>query len=175
MAKRPRLDMRRLARDAAAAPGAHRAALAPGGRAATGLMDAVRADLDALVALQAGGLTWNAIAAGLTAQGLTTADGRAITGRNLTGVISSIRRQAQRGATRDAERRHRVDVRDDAVFISGSACAIPATEASGSASPRPALSPDLVADAADGSRSRPSDAEHRIAALARARSLLKKD
>ncbi|KAB1070582.1 hypothetical protein [Methylobacterium planeticum] len=175
MAKRPRLDLRRLARDAAAAPGAQRANLAPGGRAATGLMDAVRADLDALFALQAGGLTWNAIAAGLTAQGLTTADGRAITGRNLTGVISSIRRQAQRGATRDAERKTRADVRDEAVATSTSASAIQTPEASGSASPRPALSLDLIADAAVGSRSRLSDAERRIAALARARSLLKKD
>ncbi|WP_342142515.1 hypothetical protein [Methylobacterium fujisawaense] len=175
MAKRPRLDLRRLARDAAAVPGAHRAALAPGGRAATGLMDVVRADLDALVALQAGGLTWNAIAAGLTAQGLTTADGRPITGRNLTGVISSIRRQAQRGATRDAERKSRVDVREEAAATASSVSAIPAANAPASASFRPALSPDLVADAAAGSQPRPSDAERRIAAFARARSLLKKD
>ncbi len=138
-------------------------------------MDVVRADLDALVALQAGGLTWNAIAAGLTAQGLTTADGRPITGRNLTGVISSIRRQAQRGATRDAERKSRVDVRGDAVATSSSVSTIPAAKAPVSASLRPALSPDLVANAAAGAQPRPTDAERRIAALARARSLLKKD
>ena len=89
MAQRPRLDLRRLARDAAATPDSRRKAGAPGGRPATGLMDIVRDHLDALVALQAGGLTWDAVAAGLTAQGFTTAAGEPITGRNLTGVISS--------------------------------------------------------------------------------------
>ncbi len=81
MAQRPRLDLRRLARDAAATPGSRRTAGAPGGRAATGLMDIVRGHLDALVALQAGGLTWDAVAAGLTAQGFTTTDGQPITGQ----------------------------------------------------------------------------------------------
>lgn len=109
MAQRPALNLRRLARDAAAAPGSRRAAGAPGGRPATGLMDAVRDHLDALVALQAGGLTWNAVAAGLTAQGFTTADGRPITGRNLTGVISSIRRQAATRAVKTAARAARSD------------------------------------------------------------------
>lgn len=72
-------------------------------------MEAVRDHLDALVALQAGGLTWDAVAAGLTAQGFTTADGGPITGRNLTGVISSIRRQAAARAARAAERAARPD------------------------------------------------------------------
>ena len=79
MAQRPRLDLRRLARDAAATPDSRRKAGAPGGRPATGLMDIVRDHLDALVALQAGGLTWDAVAAGLTAQGFTTAAGEPIT------------------------------------------------------------------------------------------------
>ena len=104
MAQRPRLDLRRLARDAAATPDSRRKAGAPGGRPATGLMDIVRDHLDALVALQAGGLTWDAVAAGLTAQGFTTAAGEPITGRNLTGVISSVRRQAAARASRTAAR-----------------------------------------------------------------------
>lgn len=175
MAKRPRLDLRRLARDAAAAPGARRAALAPGGRASTGLMDVVRENLDVLVALQAGGLTWDAVAAGLTAQGLTTADGRAITGRNLTGVISSVRRQARRNADKDATRRARADVRGEARSAGTDALTIPPTEAPASNAARLSLSPDLVADNATGSRSRPSEEERRLAALARARTLLRKD
>jgi hypothetical protein len=72
-------------------------------------MDAVRDHLDALVALQAGGLTWEAIAAGLTAQGFTTAQGQPITGRNLTGIISSVRRQAVARAARMATRAARPD------------------------------------------------------------------
>ena len=72
MAKGPRLDLRRLERDTAAAD-AGTVQLAPGGRPATGLMQLVRDNLDALVALQAGGRTWGAIAAGLTAQGFRTA------------------------------------------------------------------------------------------------------
>ncbi len=82
---------------------------APGGRPATGLMQAVRANLDALLALQAGGLTWDAVAAGLTAQGFTTANGKPITGRNLTGVISSVRRQAAAREARAAARAARPD------------------------------------------------------------------
>ena len=109
MAQRPRLDLRRLARDADAVPGGRREALAPGGRPATGLMDAVRANLDALLALQAGGLTWDAIAAGLTAQGFTTAQGRPITGRNLTGIVSSVRRQTAARAARMETRAARPD------------------------------------------------------------------
>jgi len=109
MASRPRLDLRRLARDAAATPGARREMRAPGGRDATGLMQVVRDHLDALVALQAGGLTWDAVAAGLTAQGFTTADGRPVTGRNLTGIISSVRRQAAHRTAAEAKRANRPD------------------------------------------------------------------
>lgn len=140
-------------------------------------MAVVREHLDALLALHAGGLTWDAVAAGLTAQDLTTADGRAITGRNLTGVISSVRRQARRGAARAAERKDRGDVRGEArsaVVSTGSLANAP-TEAVPSTAARPSLSADLVADAATGSPPRFSDEERRLAALARARTLLRKD
>jgi hypothetical protein len=109
MIQRPHLDLRRLARDATTAPGSRREARAPGGQPATGLMEAVRANLDALLALQAGGLTWDAVAAGLTAQGFTTTGGQPITGRNLTGIISSVRRQAAARAARAATRAARPD------------------------------------------------------------------
>ena len=110
MAQRPRLDLRRLARDAAATPDSRRKAGAPGGRPATGLMDIVRDHLDALVALQAGGLTWDAVAAGLTAQGFTTAaavlhgrgggaDGsaRRVIAKNATKQDKQVRPRAQTG------------------------------------------------------------------------------
>ncbi|KNY19628.1 hypothetical protein [Methylobacterium sp. ARG-1] len=137
MAQRPRLDLSRLARDAAAIPDSRRKVGAPGGRPATGLMDAVRDHLDALVALQAGGLTWNAVAAGLTAQGFTTAGGQPITGRNLTGIISSVRRQTAARAAKAAARVARPDRPDPA--------RPPATQTS--SDPRPSrLAPELRPD-----------------------------
>ena len=137
MAQRPRLDLRRLARDAAATPGSRRQAGAPGGRPATGLMDAVRDHLDALSALQAGGLTWDAVAAGLTAQGFTTADGQPITGRNLTGIISSVRRQAAARAAKTAARASHPDRPDPA----------PSPTSQIIANPRPSrLAPELRPD-----------------------------
>lgn len=110
MPKPPRLDLRRLERELAAKAGTRGERLAPGGRPVTGLMDLVRDNLDALVALQAGGSTWNEIAAGLTTQGYTKADGRPLTGTALTGIISSVRRQAARHAARSATRQARADL-----------------------------------------------------------------
>ena len=109
MPKPPRLDLRRLERDVAdAAPRSE--GLAPGGRPATGLMAVVRDNLDALVAMQAGGVTWNAIAAALTKQGFATADGRDLTGAQITGIVSSVRRQAKRRAAKAATRQVRPDL-----------------------------------------------------------------
>lgn len=110
MPKLPRLDLRRLERELVLAADARGPKLAPGGRPVTGLMALVRENLDALVALQAGGSTWKEIAAGLTAQGYKTADGRALTDTDLTGVISSVRRQAKRDAARAATRQSRLDL-----------------------------------------------------------------
>lgn len=169
MAKGPRLDLRRLERDTAVDTRATK--LAPGGKPITGLMALVRENLDALVALQAGGRTWGAIAAGLTAQGFRTADGRDLTASNLTGVISSVRRQAVRDLSRKAARRSRSDAVVDAPE--------PITGLVGSADTskpvRPRLSPDLTAAPTATGRSPASEEERRRAALARAQSLLKKD
>ncbi|NEU15033.1 hypothetical protein G3T14_23615 [Methylobacterium sp. BTF04] len=107
---KPHLDLRRLDRDLA--KDAKRFdALAPGGKPATGLMAAVRDNLDALVALQASGVTWNAIAAGLTMQGFTTSDGRPLTGTQITGIVSSVRRQEIRRAAKAAVRLARGDLK----------------------------------------------------------------
>jgi hypothetical protein len=137
MAPPSRLDLRRLARDAAAAPGSRREMRAPGGRPATGLMEAVRINLDALVALQVGGLTWDAVAAGLTAQGFTTADGQPVTGRNLTGIISSVRRQAVAREARMAARAARSDRPPPARAL---------TELANPAPPPSRLAPELSRD-----------------------------
>lgn len=163
--------MRRLARAAAAAD-AGRTSRTPGGRPVTGLMEAVRNDLDALLALKAAGRTWGAIASALTAQGFTTADGRAIDQRNLTGIISTLRRRARREALRDAARRTRGDVgpvhaRDD------DDAGVP--ELTAAALPRPRLSPDFATAPAASGRPRLTQDERSRDALARARTLLKKD
>jgi hypothetical protein len=135
MPKSPRLDLRRLERETAAATRA--TGLAPGGKPATGLMQVVRDHLDALVALQrVEGRTWDAIAAGLSAQGFTTADGRTLTGNNLTGVISSVRRQTRRRAARQADR----EARDD---LSGGAAPPVRRPARPPAGDRPRLAPEL--------------------------------
>lgn len=97
---KPRLDLRDLAKAATRSD-----ALAPGGKPATGLMAAVRDNLDALVALQASGVPWNAIATGLTKQGFTAADGRPLTGTEITGIVSSMRRQSVRRTAKAALRR----------------------------------------------------------------------
>ncbi|GJE00849.1 MULTISPECIES: hypothetical protein [Methylobacteriaceae] len=111
MPMQSRLDLSRLKRDLAASAKARDGmTLAPGGRAATGLMAMVRDNLDALLALKASGSTWKEIAAGLTAQGYATADGRPLTDTQLTGVISSVRRQARRRAARAALRDMRPDL-----------------------------------------------------------------
>ncbi len=174
MAHPPRLDLLRLARDAASTPDAQRGALAPGGRPATGLMRAVRDNLDELLALKAEGRTWAAIAAGMTAQGFATADGRAITERNLTGVVASVRRQTRRLAAKEAGRRNRGDLRNEE-FPNSSLGSAPPPATANSARQRPSLSPDLVRDAATSLPPRPAKDESRRAALARAQSLLKKD
>ena len=109
MAKGPRLDLRRLERETV--PADTRAnQLAPGGKPITGVMEVVRENLDALVALKASGRSWSAIAAGLTAQGFRTADGRDLTAANLTGVISSVRRQTARRVAKRTAQAARPDV-----------------------------------------------------------------
>lgn len=104
-----RLDVRRLKKDVALTPRPS-GVLAPGGRPATGLMEAVRDNFDAILALKATGASWGAIASGLSAQGYTTADGRPVDAKNLTGVISSLRRQTARRATKAEARMSRSDL-----------------------------------------------------------------
>lgn len=73
-------------------------------------MAVVRDNLDVLVAMQAGGVTWNAIAAALTKQGYATGDGRPLTGGQITGIVSSVRRQAKHRMAKAATRQTRPDL-----------------------------------------------------------------
>ncbi len=145
-----------MAADASARP----TGLAPGGRPATGLMDLVRENLDAILSLQAGGKTWDAIARGLTKQGYKTSDGRELTGKHLTGIVSSVRRQAARRAEKVAARGARADV----------------TSLKRDTDRRLALSPDLVGPrATPRPNPEPSEEALRRENLARLQDLIKKD
>lgn len=87
------LDLERL-RHNATALGQSRRAIGK----LSGAMDLVRTHLEEIERLKAQGVTWNDIAAALAEQGVRRRDGGPITGRRLTGLIDSIRRQ-------DAKRR----------------------------------------------------------------------
>ena len=70
-------------------------------------MDIVRMHLAEIECLKAQGVAWTDIAGALVEQGVRRRDGGPITGRRLTGLIDSIRRQdakRQKAATRRASR-----------------------------------------------------------------------
>ena len=70
-------------------------------------MAIVRTHLAMIEGLKAEGMTWVAIAAALTRQGVKQRNGKPLTGRRLTGLIHSIRRQEagrQKASVRRASR-----------------------------------------------------------------------
>ena len=73
-------------------------------------MAVVRAHLANIERLKAEGATWVAIAAALARQGVVLRDGRPITGRHLTGLIDSIRRQNAARRMAQAQRSTRADL-----------------------------------------------------------------
>lgn len=73
-------------------------------------MDLVRAHLAEIERLKAQGLTWTDIAAALAEQGVRRRDGAPITGRRLTGLIDSIRRQDAKRSKAAARRALRGDI-----------------------------------------------------------------
>lgn len=111
----PKLDLKRLAEDVDTLRRSRPAGLGPGGRRLTGSMAIVRDNLDALEALKAGGSSWVDIAAGLAAQGVTQGEGDPITGKRLTALISSVKREVAKEAAKQeaaqARRARRPDLR----------------------------------------------------------------
>lgn len=105
-----KLDLTRLSRDVACLRKSRPAGLGPGGRPATGAMDIVRENLGKLEALHAAGASWADIAAGLAAQGVLHGSGAALTGRQLTGLIASVRRQRRRREAKATRRATRTDL-----------------------------------------------------------------
>jgi len=106
----PKLDLKRLSRDVDTLRTSRPLGVGPGGRRLTGAMAVVRDNLAALEALHAAGASWVDIAAGLAAQGVTQGQGEPLTGKRLTALIASVRRQAARHAATEARRRARPDL-----------------------------------------------------------------
>ena len=105
------LDLKRLRRDV----DANRYAQTAEGEARaepSGAMAVVRAHLAEIERLKAEGATWVTIAAALVQQGVRLRDGRPITGRHLTGLIDSIRRQNAGRRKATARRAARADLAD---------------------------------------------------------------
>lgn len=106
----PKLDLTRLSRDVAGLRKSRPAGLGPGGRPTTGAMAIVRENLGKLEALHAAGASWVDIAAGLAAQNVLHGSSRPLTGRQLTGLIASVRRQRRRREAKDTRRATRTDL-----------------------------------------------------------------
>ncbi|MCW6511330.1 hypothetical protein [Lichenifustis flavocetrariae] len=105
------LDTDKLRRDVGARKAKRGPGVGPNGKPRTGAMAAVRQHLGEIQALRNDGATWVDIAAGLTAQGIVRADGAPLTGRHLTALIASIRRQDIARAAASAQRAGRKDLR----------------------------------------------------------------
>ncbi len=131
--------------------------IGPGGRRVSGSMAVVRDNLAQLEALHAAGATWVDIASGLAAQGVRHGTGEPLTGRQLTGLIASVRRQARKREARAAQRLTRPDLPK-------------------AAAPRLQLSPDLAARRSTPAPSNLATEEDlRRASLASLDDVLKKD
>lgn len=106
----PKLDLQKLSRDLDRRRRDRPDGIGPGGRPITGAMAIVRENLDALEALHAAGASWVEIAASLAAQGIHHGSGEALTGRQLTALIASVRRQRERREARGTQRAARSDL-----------------------------------------------------------------
>ncbi|WP_237480189.1 hypothetical protein [Lichenibacterium dinghuense] len=102
------LDLKRLRRDLDAQ--AREAAEGDSRAKPSGAMAIVRKHLTDIERLKAEGATWGALAAALSHQGVRTRDGRPLSGRNLTGLIDSIRRQDEKRRKAGARRTSRADL-----------------------------------------------------------------
>ncbi|RYB06601.1 hypothetical protein [Lichenibacterium ramalinae] len=113
------VDVERLRRDAAALGGSRNK-----DARSSGAMALVRAHLAEIERLRAEGITWTDIAAALAAQGVRRRDGGPISGRRLTALIDSIRRQDAKRQKAMARRISRGDL-------------VPAPSARSSPAPQP--------------------------------------
>ena len=154
----PKIDIKRLKQDVKRFQADRPSGVGPGGHRLTGNKDLVRKLLPYFDELHAQGATWANIAASLAAQGVLQGNAQPIGTNRLTALVSAVRQDVRNKALAEAARQQRSDVRRP--------------QAS------PALTLSLELDAA-ARRSAPvkssSEQEHRLAALDRAKTILKKD
>jgi hypothetical protein len=109
IAMRPvHLDSSRLIREAHKAQAVRPINLV--GRETTGVTAAVRSALPVIRKLRLAKVTWSAIAAAISEQGLVRSDGSPLTASRLTAIVSQVERQRQRREESAAARRRRPDV-----------------------------------------------------------------
>lgn len=151
------IDLKKLKRDVEKRQASRPAGLAPGGRRATGSMAVVRQHLPQFDALRAAGASWSEIAAGLAGQGVTQGEGQEpITAKRLTALVSLVRKAEAKRAAAVAERAARPDA---PLQLAPAILTLPG---------------DLVTPKPGGDvRAAPSEEDHRHAALARSKALLK--
>ncbi|WP_156323459.1 hypothetical protein [Bosea sp. AAP35] len=106
----PKLDLSKLTREVTRRKQDRPDGIGPGGRPVSGAMAMIRDNLAHLDALHAAGATWVDIAASLASQGVHHGSGAPLTGRQLTGLIASVRRQARQREARTAKRLARPDL-----------------------------------------------------------------
>lgn len=104
------LDPDKLCRDVEARAVERLQGSGPSSRQRSGAMAAIREHLATIMALRDGGATWPDIGVALTAQGFTRGDGGPLTGRHLSALIASIRRQDAGRAAARARRTARADL-----------------------------------------------------------------
>lgn len=102
------LDPKRLARDAKRVQATRPAGGI--GRETTGVTRAVRDGLPMIRQLREGGITWAAIAAAMSAQGVTQGAGRPLTASRLTAIVGQVEAQLRRQAEQATARRARADL-----------------------------------------------------------------
>ena len=125
-------------------------------------MAAVRQHLPAIEVLHDEGASWVDIAAGLTAQGLVQGNGAPLTGRWLTALIASIRRQDMQRAAKVAKRAGRTDLWREPAAVA--------------ARPSLALAPELRTASPEPDRSiHDAEAEIRLEKLRRVEGFFKPD
>jgi hypothetical protein len=168
------IDLKRLRRDLGRLQGERPVGRAPGGRPLTGAMASVRALLPMLEQLRAEGFTWPEIAAALAAQGVMQTRGDSlvpITGRRVSALVASVRRQQGRQRQAAERRTRRGDLRPSSVPAAppGAAPAEPrrlrlSTELTAGGASAPPASPNPISEEA-----------LRRAALESVKAILKRD
>jgi hypothetical protein len=150
------LDSSRLVREAHKAQAARPTGVV--GRETTGVTRAVRSALPVIHNLRLDNVTWAAIAAAMSEQGLSQSDGSPLTASRLTAIVSQVERQLRRPEGSAAARRRRADV---AQF--------------GSRVPASSTHPSIVAMQSPGLPDAPTEEVLRRAALAELHSMLRKE